>query len=39
MSNFQSNNKIPNHISASTFYITSLLLNYDISDNIYKSDG
>ena len=36
--NIQSNNKIPNQISLDTFYLTSLLLNYDISDQVYKSD-
>jgi hypothetical protein len=32
------NIKLPNQISLDTFYLTSLLLNYDISDQVYKSD-
>lgn len=36
--NFQTNTKLPNQISLDTFYLTSLLLNYDISKQVYKSD-
>lgn len=35
---FKTNIKLPKQISLDTFYLTSLLLNYDISEQIYKSD-